>query len=180
MWSFCEKNEKWSTLYIGTCFKTVNFTKLYQTLIYVNSLSCSYWLCFCYGLLSGTFKHNLFCYEDQWVFKVADKDFWMCRNIFLLLYRLTSCSTCVWIGWLSGRQGDGYQVYATLYHLIDYHLTLLACPVWCMGSLMWLTSLEQAIRTPRPCEIIPSFAGTRLSMVLRALELSSLSLTHTH
>lgn len=55
-------------------------------------------------------------------------------------------------------------------------LALLACFDWWMGSLAWLISVEQAIRTPGPCEIIPSSTGTRLSVVLRALELSSLSL----
>lgn len=60
-----------------------------------------------------------------------------------------------------------------------HYLSLLARSEWWMGSLAWLVSLEQAIRTPGPCEIIPSFTATRLSMVLRALELSFLSLTHT-
>lgn len=58
------------------------------------------------------------------------------------------------------------------------YLSLHACSGWWMGSLVWLVSLEQAIRTPGPCEIIPPFNGIQPSGVLRALELPSLSLTH--
>lgn len=58
------------------------------------------------------------------------------------------------------------------------YLSLHACLGWWMGSLVWLVSLEQAIRTPGPCELIPSFTGAQPSRILRALELSSLLLTH--
>lgn len=68
-----------------------------------------------------------------------------------------------------------------------------SCSIWMdaplasvlLTAVQWqlsesLTSLEPAIGTPRPGEIIPSFTGTRLSAVLRALEPSSLSLTDSY
>lgn len=55
------------------------------------------------------------------------------------------------------------QVYSVRYSL--NYLSLLACSEQWMGSLLRLVSLEQAIRTPRPWEIIPYFTGTRLSVV---------------